>query len=120
MRYFLLFIILVFIHCQSPVRVLEEMKFQPGKKRVFILISEQISSFEVVKNSFMEEGKNDYQFLSLNLDGNYDDIDKLPAQIKKLNPDLILCIGSKSLESNGYSNFICNGFGLSKISTGEV
>ncbi len=99
MRYFLLFIILVFIHCQSPVRVLEEMKFQPGKKRVFILISEQISSFEVVKNSFMEEGKNDYQFLSLNLDGNYDDIDKLPAQIKKLNPDLILCIGSKSLES---------------------
>ncbi len=85
--------------CQSPTRVLDGMKFQPGKKKVFILVSEQISSFEVVKNSFMEEGKNDYQFLSLNLDGNYEGIDQLPAQLRKLKPDLILCIGSKSLES---------------------
>ncbi|HNC00922.1 MAG TPA: ABC transporter substrate binding protein, partial [Leptospiraceae bacterium] len=34
-----------------------------------------------------------------NLDGNYDDLEQLPAQIRKLKPDLILCIGSKSLES---------------------
>jgi putative ABC transport system substrate-binding protein len=85
--------------CQSPTRALDGMKFQPGKKKVFILVSEQISSFEVVKNSFMEEGKNDYQFLSLNLDGNYEGLDQLPGQLKKLKPDLILCIGSKSLES---------------------
>lgn len=90
---------LLFLSCQTPTRMLEGMKFQPGKKKIFILVSEQISSFEVVKKSFMDEGKNDYQFLSLNLDGNYDGIEQLPAQIKKLNPDLILCIGSKSLES---------------------
>ncbi|HRG47446.1 MAG TPA: ABC transporter substrate binding protein [Leptospiraceae bacterium] len=90
---------LLLLSCQTPTRTLDGMKFQPGKKKVFILVSEQISSFEVVKNSFMEEGKNDYQFLSLNLDGNYEGIEQLPAQIKKLKPDLILCIGSKSLES---------------------
>lgn len=97
---YLAFLLLMFtLNCQSPVRVIDTMKFHPGKKKVFILLSEQISSFEVVKNSFMEEGKNEYQFLSLNLDGNYEDIDQLPAKLRKLKPDLILCIGSKSLES---------------------
>ena len=48
---------LLLLSCQTPTRALDEMKFQPGKKKVFILVSEQISSFEVVKNSFMEKGK---------------------------------------------------------------
>lgn len=96
----ILFLSLFFINsCQSPTRILDTMKFQGNKKKIFILVSEQISSFEIVKNSYMEEGKNDYQFLSLNLDGNYEGIDQLPSQIRKLKPDLILCIGSKSLES---------------------
>ncbi|HMV45634.1 MAG TPA: ABC transporter substrate binding protein [Leptospiraceae bacterium] len=96
---YLIALLLLINSCQSPNRILEGMKFQGNKKKIFILVSEQISSFEVVKNSFMEEGKKEYQFLSLNLDGNYDDLEQLPAQIRKLKPDLILCIGSKSLES---------------------
>lgn len=99
LQYIYLFLLILILNCQSPIRKMDEMKFQPGNKKVFILISEQISSFEVVKNSFMEEGKNNYQFLTLNLDGNYEDADKLPEKIKNLKPDLILCIGSKSLES---------------------
>jgi putative ABC transport system substrate-binding protein len=98
----LYFFILTFLglSCRFQIRELESLKFRGTDKiKIFILLSEKVSSFESVKKSYTEELQNNYEIISFNMEGEFENISEIAPRIQKLKPDLILCIGSKSLEA---------------------
>ena len=96
----ILIVLFIFFSCASPLQKLKNMQFsKDSRKKVLILISEDITNFLEVKNKYEQEIEEGYEFLSLNLEGSHEELGQISNFIQRLNPDLILCIGAVSLSS---------------------
>ena len=95
--YFLFFQITVYADVLEDLKSLKYT--DTGKSKIFLLISENVTSFNDVKESFIEELSNKYDMMIFQKEQELLNNKDIPAQILLKNPELILCIGSKALES---------------------
>lgn len=97
---FLIYLTSLIVSCSSPLKQLREFHYsQDNRKKIFILSSENFTSFQMVKQTLQHELSSNYEILFLNLEGNYEEPEEIAGEIKNLHPDLIICIGSHALET---------------------
>jgi len=70
-----------------------------GKKNILILISDEIPSFNDVKNEFINSIQGDYNYFAVNFKGNKKYVEQTLEAIKQKNVNLVVVIGSMALES---------------------
>ncbi len=70
-----------------------------GKKNVFILISDRILSFEMVRDGIEEGLREDYNIYSFNLESDRNVLNQIPSLVVSMKPDIVIAIGSLAFES---------------------
>jgi putative tryptophan/tyrosine transport system substrate-binding protein len=82
------------------LRDLEILQFKNETlKKILILSSADIPSFNTVQSSFTTTTEGKYEIMYFNFRNNYNFIDDVAAVVSAKKPNLIICVGGRALES---------------------